>query len=127
MCRITRSSISLAASIAIALSSFVMTAPRAEAASKYLTIKGQILKIDHKQRTLLVAGSSNEQLYLVSVPEGATLRITRGRYMRMAEPGFGDVFKKDRVEIRCYPQDSEHLARLDDGRSAVVLTASLSK
>jgi hypothetical protein len=90
-------------------------------------MRGQVVKIDQKQRTLLVADRSNERLYLVSVPEGATFKITSGRYMRMSEPGFNDVFNKDRVEIRCYRQDPEHLAQLDDGRTAVTLTASSGK
>ncbi|MEK6299282.1 MAG: hypothetical protein AABO41_01050 [Acidobacteriota bacterium] len=127
MNRMTRTSISLAASIAIALSSFLIAAPRAEAGSKYFTMKGQVVKIDQKQRTLLIADRSNERLYVVSVPEGATLKITRGRYMRMAEPGFNDVFNKDRVEIRCYRTDSEHLAQLGDGRTVVTLTALSSR
>jgi hypothetical protein len=116
--------ISLAASIVLALSSFAIAAPRAEAASKYYKISGQVLKIDAKQRTLLVADRTNERLHLVRVPEGVTLKITRGRYMRMAEPSFGDVFNKDRVEIRCFRTDTEHLSQLDDGRKAIMLTAA---
>lgn len=124
MNRMTRRSISLASSIVLALSSFAIAAPRADAAGKYYKITGQVLKIDAKQRTLLVAGQTNERLYLVHLPEGATLKITWGRYMRMAGPGFGDVFSKDRVEIRCFRPDGEHLAQLDDGRKVIKLTAS---
>lgn len=124
MNRTTRRSTSLAASIVLALSSFAIAAPRAEAAGKYYKVTGQVLKIDAKERTLLVAGQTNERLYLVRMPEGAMLKITWGRYMRMAEPGFGDVFNKDRIEIRCFRPDAEHLAQLDDGRQAIKLTAA---
>ncbi|MFY9608790.1 MAG: hypothetical protein WAU45_09280 [Blastocatellia bacterium] len=124
MNRTTRRSISLAASIVLALSSLALAAPRAEAASKYYKVTGRVLKIDAKERTLLVADRTNDRLYLVRMPEGATLKITWGRYMRMAEPGFGDVFKKDRVEIRCFRPDAEHLAQLEDGRKAIKLTAA---
>ncbi len=124
MNRTIQRSISLAASIVLALSSFAIAAPRAEAAGKYYKVSGQVLEIDAKERTLLVADRTNERLYLVRVPEAATLKITWGRYMRMAEPGFGDVFNKDRVEIRCFHPDAEHLAQLDDGRKAIKLTAA---
>ena len=126
MNRITHRVVSLAASIALVLS-FAIAAPRAQAASKYFSIKGQVVKIDEKERTLLVADRSNDRLYLVSVPEGTTLKITWGRFMRMAEPGFADVFNKDRVEIRCYRTESEHLAQLGDGRTAVMLVATSSR
>ena len=124
MNRIARSAISLVASIALALS-FAITAPRVEAGSKFFTMEGQVLKIDQKNRTLLVSDRENEKLYLVNVPEGSTLKITWGRFSRMAEPGFTDVYKNDRVQIRCYP-DSEHLAQID-GRTAVTLTAASTR
>jgi hypothetical protein len=124
---ITRRSISLAASIALALSSLVLAATKAEAGSKYFTVTGSVLKIDAKSRTLLVADRASERTYLVTVPRGATLKITWGRSMRMEEPGFADVNNKDRVEIRCYRPDPEHLAKLDDGRSAIKLTAASGK
>ena len=120
----TRRSMSLAASIVLALSSFAFAAPGAEAAGKYYTVTGQVLRIDADQRTLLVADTATERLYLVRMPERGALKITWGRYMRMAEPGIGDLFKKDRVEIRCFRPDAEHLARLDDGRSAIRLLAA---
>lgn len=119
-----RRSISLATSIVLVLSSFAIAAPRAEAAGKYYKVTGKVLKLDAKERTILVADRTTEQLYLVRMPEGSTLRITWGRFMRMAEPGFGDVFKNDRVEIRGFRPDSDHLAQLDDGRKAVKLTAA---
>ncbi|HSO75034.1 MAG TPA: hypothetical protein VLU47_09360 [Blastocatellia bacterium] len=124
MNRTTQRSMSLAASIVLALSSFALAAPRAEAAGKYYKVTGEVLKIDTQQRTLLIADRTNDRLYLVSMPESATLKVTWGRYMRMAEPGFRDVFKKDRVEIRCFRPDSEHLAQLEDGRNALRLAAA---
>ncbi len=120
----TRRSMSLAASIVLALSSFAFAAPRAEAAGKYYKVTGQVLKIDARQRTLLVADTATDRLYLVRMPERGALKITWGRYMRMAEPGLGDLFNKDRVEIRCFRPDAEHLARLDDGRRAIRLSAA---
>jgi hypothetical protein len=122
-----RRSISLAASVVLAVASLALAAPRAEASGKYFSIAGQVRKIDSKQRTLLVEDRSTEKLYLVNMPEGATLRITWGRYMRMAQPSFENVFNKDRVEIRCSRSDSEHLAQLEDGRNAIKLTAASGK
>jgi hypothetical protein len=127
MMNTARRSISLAISVVFALASLALAAPRAEASGKFVSIAGQVRKIDSRQRTLLVADRSTEKLYLVKVPEGANLKITWGRYMRMAEPSFEDVFNKDRVEIRCYRPDSEHLAQLEDGRNAIKLTAVAGK
>jgi hypothetical protein len=127
MNNIARRSISLAAGVVLAISSLALAAPRAEAASRYFTIAGQVVKIDAKQRTLLIADRTKDRLYLVSLPEGSTLKITWGRYMRMSEPGFEDVGNKDRVEIRCFRTDPEHLARLDDGRQVIALTAASGK
>ncbi|HSF24226.1 MAG TPA: hypothetical protein VLE20_08380 [Blastocatellia bacterium] len=124
MNRTTQRSISFAASIVLVLSSFALAAHRAEAAGKYYKVTGQVLEIDAKERTLLVTDRTNERLYLVRMPEGSSLKITWGRYMRMAGPGFGDVFNKDRVEIRCFRPNAEHLAQLDDGRTAIKLTAA---
>jgi hypothetical protein len=72
----------------------------------------------------LVADRLSNKLYLIEVPENATFKITFGQYMRMAEPGFKDVRTGERVEIRCTRTSTEHLARLDDGRSVVTLTAA---
>ena len=124
---ITRRSISLAATIALALSSFALAATRAEASSKYYTITGKVLKIDEKARTLLVADRLSERTYLVTVPKGVTLKITWGKSMRMSEPGFAEVGKYDRVEIRCLRPEHEQRATLDDGRSAITVTAASDK
>lgn len=124
MNRTTNRSISLAASIVLALSSLAIAAPGAESSDKYYTVTGHVLKIDSKQRTLLVADQAHQRLYLVRMPEQSTLKITWGRYMRMAQPGFGDVYKNDRVQIRCFRPDDEHLAQLDGGRKALKLKAA---
>ena len=116
-----------AASIMLAISSFALAATRAEAGNRYYTIIGKVLKTDARARTLLVTDRRNEGLYMVNVPEGTTLKITWGRYMRMAEPSFTDVYNNDRVEIRCFRPDPKHLAQLDDGRSAIQLTAASGK
>jgi hypothetical protein len=124
---ITRRSIIFAASLMLAISSIVVGTSRVEASSRYFTVSGTVTKINAKERTLLVSDRTQNKFYLVSMPKGSTLKITWGRSMTMREPGFSDVNKKDRVEIRCYRNDSEHLARLDDGSSAIVLTAASAK
>ncbi|HLF83357.1 MAG TPA: hypothetical protein VI837_04200 [Blastocatellia bacterium] len=106
------------------LSTLALAAPRAERSNKYFKVAGTVLQIDNKDRTLLVTDRLSNKLYLIEVPEAVTFKITFGRYMRMAEPGFDDVKIGERVEIRCTRGDTEHLARLDDGRSVVTLTAA---
>jgi hypothetical protein len=114
---------SIAAAFAM-VSTLVLAAPKAERASKYFDVAGIVLEINKHDRTLLVSDRLSEKLYLIAVPEGATLKITFGRYMRMAQPGFDDVDLRNRVEIRCARTDQEHLARLDDGRQVALLTAA---
>jgi hypothetical protein len=103
-------------------------APAATAAerarSKYFKVAGKVIQIDKKERTLLVTDSLSKTLYLIEVPELATFKITFGRYMRMAEPGFEDVRVGERVEIRCKRNDPDRLAQLDDGRLAIPLIAT---
>ena len=106
------------------LSTLALAAPRAEQANKYFKVAGTVIQIDAKDRTWLVADRLSNKLYLIEVPEAATFKITFGRYMRMAEPGFEDVRAGERVEIRCARGSTEHLAQLDDGRSVVTLTAT---
>lgn len=115
---------SIAAALALALSTVALSAPKSERANKYFTVAGTVLKIDNKDRTLLVADRFSKNLYLIAVPDGVTFKITFGRYMRMSEPGFENVYIKERVEIRCIRGDKEHLAQLKDGRSVIVLTAT---
>ena len=106
------------------VSTLALAAPKAERVSKYFSVAGTVLEINKHDRTLLVADRFSEKLYLIAVPEGVNFKITFGRYMRMTEPGFDDVYISERVEIRCLRSDKEHLARLNDGRQVAVLTAA---
>ena len=106
------------------LSMIVAAAPKGQRANKYFTIAGTVLEVDQKEHTLLVADRRSEKLYLIEIPDRTTFKITFGRYMRMAEPGFGDVNERERVEIRCFRGDQDHLARLDDGRTVIRMLAS---
>jgi hypothetical protein len=101
-----------------------MSAPKSERSSKYLTIEGRVLQVNPAARTLLVSDYWSKKIYLVKVPEGNSFRITFGMNMKTAEPGIRDVRRNDRVRMRCIRADKEHLARLDDGREVVVLTAA---
>jgi hypothetical protein len=106
------------------LSTLAIAAPKTERANKYFTVSGTVLQIDETQRTLLVADRVSNQNYLIEVPEGATFKIVFGRYMQMRGPGFKSVNIGERVEIRCSRGDKQHLARLDDGSSAIAVTAA---
>ncbi|MEK6405832.1 MAG: hypothetical protein AABN34_02585 [Acidobacteriota bacterium] len=114
----------IAAAFTLALSSFALAGSKAERANKYFNIAGTVLQIDKREHTLLVADRSSAKLYLIEMPEGARFSVTFGRYMGMAEPGFDDVYIRDRVEIRCLRGDKEHLTRLEDGRSAIARIAA---
>jgi hypothetical protein len=106
------------------VSTLALAAPKAERVSKYFSVAGTVLEINKHDRTLLVSDRLSEKLYLIAVPEGVNFKITFGRYMGMAEPGFDDVYINERVEIRCMRSDKEHLARLNDGRQVSLLTAN---
>jgi len=106
------------------LGTLAMAASKAERSNKHFTVAGIVLKIDKTDRTLLVADRASNQTYLIEVPEGATFKIVFGRYMQMREPGLNDVNVSERVEIRCIRSDKDHLARLDDGRSVISITAA---
>src|SRR5262245_15918927 len=98
---------SIAAAFAL-LSAFTFAAPKETHESKYLIVTGKVLKSNAKDRTLLVEDKFARKLYLVNVPEGSVVRITFGRYMNMAEPGFEQVRTGERVQIRC-TRNTEHL------------------
>jgi hypothetical protein len=121
MKRITQRSAALAVTLVLAFATVAMSAPKSERASKYLTVEGRVLQINQKARTLLVSDIWSDKLYLVSVPEGATVKITFGLNVRDYAQ-FWDVSRNSRVRMRCI-RTGEHLARLDDGREVVVLTA----
>jgi len=105
------------------LGTLAVAAPKAERA-KYFAVAGTVIQVDDKDRTLLVKDRKSN-LYEIRVPEGATFKITFGRYMRMVEPGFNDVRTGERVEIRCIADKTEHLSRLADGSTVTRLTAAL--
>ena len=106
------------------LGMLAVAAPKAERAKKYFAVAGTVIQVDDKDRTLLVKDRKSN-LYEIRVPEGATFKITFGRYMRMVEPGFNDVRTGERVEIRCIADKTEHLSRLADGSTVTRLTAAL--
>ena len=122
--RITQRSFALAVTLMLALASVATSAPKSERSRKELTIEGRVLQVNKEARTLLVADTWSKKLYLVNVPKGSSFRITFGMYMKSAEPGFDQVRNNDRVRMRCIRSDNEHLARLDDGREVVLLTAA---
>ena len=102
----------------------VAAAPKGQRANKYFTIAGTVLEVDQKERTLLVADRRSEKVYLIEIPDGATFKISFGNSMLMAKPGLADVNARERVEIRCFRGDRDHLARLDDGRTVIGVLAS---
>lgn len=120
---ISQRSAALAVTVVLAFATLAMSAPKSERASKYLTIEGRVLQINQEARTLLVSDQWSKKLYLVNVPDGATFNITFGINMKVSEPELYQVKRNDRVRMRCI-RSQEHLARLDDGRQAVVLIAA---
>ena len=116
-------SISLAG-IALVMIGLAMGAPKTERAKTEINVYGRVLKIDEKERTLLISDHSTKKLYLVTMPEGARLKIFSGICRSYDQPTFDNVYQSDIVRVRCIPTDSEHLARLDDGRQVIALTAT---
>jgi hypothetical protein len=123
MKRITQRSAALTLTLVLAFAAVAMGSPKSERAGKYLSISGRVLQINQKARTMLVADSWSDKLYLVSVPKGESFKITFGMNMKKAEAQFEDTNTNDRVAIRAF-RSEEHLARLDDGRQVVLLTVS---
>jgi hypothetical protein len=105
------------------LSTLALAAPKAERANKYFKVAGKVIQIDRQDRTMLVTDSASNKLYLIKVPNGVTFKITFGKNMQLAEPGFNDVNIRERVEIRCL-RDTEHLSRLGSGRYVTTLSAA---
>lgn len=123
--RITQRRIALALTLMLGLATVAMSAPKSGHSSKYLTVEGRVLQVNRDARTLLVSDYWSKKLYLVNVPKGEFFQITFGLYMKTAEPVIEQVRKNDRVRMRCVRAgDKEHLARLDDGREVVMLTAT---
>jgi hypothetical protein len=124
MKRMTQRTAVLGFTLMLALASVAMSAPKASRPSKYLTIEGRVLQVNQTARTLIVSDFWSKKLYLVNVPKGETFKITFGMNQRIAEPELREVHRNDRVRMRCIRTDNQHLARLDDGREVVVLTAT---
>jgi hypothetical protein len=100
------------------LGTLALAASKSERAARYFTVSGTVLQINQVDRTLLVADRASNRTYLIEVPEGATFKIVFGRYMQMREPGLSNVSVRERIEIRCFRGDTEHLALVDKKLSA---------
>ena len=101
-----------------------MGAPKTESAKSEINLHGRVLKVDKKERTLLISDHWSKKLYLVTIPEGAKFKVFFGLSSSYDYPTLDKVYKGDIVRARCIRTDQEHLARLDDGRQAVLLTAA---
>lgn len=110
----------IAAILALALSSFAL----AGGSSKRLEVFGRVLNVDKKAGTMLVSDHWTKKLYLISVPENASFKITFGMYKNLGQPDLDHVFKHDQVRMLCEYKDKEHLATLEDGRQVTVLTVA---
>ena len=98
-------------------------AGKSERNQRRIFVDGRVLKIDQKDRTLLVSDRCTKTLYLVTVPEGANFRITFGAHMRLDYPEFSHVHKYDMVKMICTRTGEERLATLDDGTKAIAVVA----
>ena len=110
--------------IALVTMGLAMGAPKTERAKSEITVYGRVLKIDSKERTLLISDHASKKLYLVKTPEGVRLKIFFGICKSYDFPTFDNVYQSDIVRVRCIRPDQEHLSRLDDGSQIVVLTAA---
>jgi hypothetical protein len=124
MRRIKQRSIAFAAVLTLTLITLTTSAPNASASTRYQTITGRVLKIDMKERQMIVADRWTKRLYLVNVPERASIRITFGRNMQLSAPGLEDVDRNNRVELRVTRTEKEHLSRLYDGREVIEVNAA---
>jgi len=119
------SSISIIALISVlALSSVGMSATKTQPADKRFTLTGRVLSVDRKAGTMLVNDQWSEKLYLVKVPDGTTFKITFGIHMNRAEAGIWLVNPNDHVNVECRRSTQERLAKLEDGRQAILLIAN---
>jgi hypothetical protein len=64
--------------IALVTMGLAMGAPKTERAKSEITIYGRVLKVDKKERTLLISDHASKKLYLVTMPEGSQFRIFFG-------------------------------------------------
>jgi hypothetical protein len=123
MKRLTQRSAALALTLVLGFAAVSIAAPKSERSGKYISVSGRVLQISQTARTMLVQDTWSPKLYLVTVPKGETFKITFGLNMKKAEAEFEDTHRNDRISFRCY-RTQEHLARLEDGREVVLLTAS---
>lgn len=123
MKRIRQRNVALAVTFVLALASLAMSAQKSERLSKYLIVEGRVLQIDQKARTMLVADMWSDTLYLVNVPQSETFKIVFGMNMNVHEPELWQASRNNRIRVRC-ARSQEHLARIDVGRQAVVMTAA---
>lgn len=108
----------------VGLSSIGMSAPKSGSASKSFTIDGRVISIDQKARTLLVDDQSSDKLYLVTVPQGKSLKIKFGLHMNRTEASFDDVRRANLIRVECKRTETEHLARLEDGTQVIAVTVA---
>jgi hypothetical protein len=120
---ITQRTAALALTLVLAFAAVATAAPKSERSRKYISLSGKVLQINNEARTMLVADTWSPKLYLVTVPKGETFKITFGMNMKKSEAQFEDTHRNDRITVRGY-RGEEHLARLEDGREVVLLTAS---
>jgi hypothetical protein len=110
--------------IALVTMGLAMGANKTERAKSEIDVYGRVLKVDEKERTLLISDHWSKKLYLVTMPEGARLKIFFGIGRAYDNPSFDNVYQSDIVRVRCIRTDQEHLASLDDGRQVAMLTAA---
>ena len=122
MKRRIQSSILLIA-IALITAGVTTAAPKSDSKND-INVYGKVLKIDSEQHTLLIADHWSKKLYLVTMPDGARFKIFFGIYRSKDDPTFANVYKNDIVQVRCTRPSKDRLAKLDDGREALALTAS---
>jgi len=110
--------------LTLSISAAAVASPSSASSGKSFMLYGKVLSVDLKAKTLTVADSYSDKIFLVKVPEGASIKITFGINSRYSEPQLRDVNRNDRVIARCKLTPREHLALLDDGRQAIVVTAN---
>ena len=124
MRRIRQRSIAFAAVLTLTLITLTTIAPNASASTRHQIITGRVVKIDMKERQILVAERSTKKLYLVNVPEEASFKVTFGRNMQLSAAGLEDVDRNNRVELRITRKEKEHFSMLYDGREVIEVTAA---
>src|SRR5262245_24986727 len=123
MRRRIQSSILLIA-IALITAGLSQAAPKSDRSKNEIDVYGRVLETDSKQHTLLISDHWSKKLYLVTMPDGARFKIFFGIYRTKDDPSFANIYKNDIVQVRCTRTAKDRLARLDDGREALVLTAA---